>query len=73
MRSIILLVVFSVTFLANAQEVIVGKVKDSISGSVLPYVNIGISGKSAGTVSDKEGNFKLKLNNLINDNDEVTF
>ena len=73
MRSIILLVVFSVTFLANAQEVIVGKVKDSISGSVLPYVNIGISGKSAGTVSDKEGNFKLKLNDLINDNDEVTF
>jgi len=73
MRSIILLVVFLVTFLANAQEVIVGKVKDSISGSVLPYVNIGISAKSAGTVSDKEGNFKLKLNNLINDNDEVTF
>jgi len=73
MRNIILLVVFSVTFLANAQAIIVGKVKDSISGSVLPYVNIGISGKSAGTVSDKEGNFKLKLNNLINDNDEVTF
>jgi len=73
MRSIILLVVFSVTFLTNAQEVIAGKVKDSISGSVLPYVNIGIAGKSAGTVSDKEGNFKLKLNNLINDNDEVTF
>lgn len=61
------------TFLANAQEIIVGKVIDSISNSVLPYVNIGILGKATGTVSDKQGNFTLKLNNLINDNDEVIF
>ena len=73
MRSIILLAAFSMTFLANAQQVIVGKVKDSISGNTLSYVNIGISGKSAGTVSDKQGNYTLKLNNLINDNDEVLF
>ena len=73
MRSIILFAAFSMTFLANAQQTIVGKVKDSISGNTLSYVNIGISGKSAGTVSDKHGNFTLKLNNLINDNDEVIF
>ena len=73
MRSIILLAAFLITFLANAQQTIVGKVLDSISGNVLPYVNIGISGKATGTVSDQQGNFKLKLNNLINDNDEITF
>ena len=38
-----------------------GTLRDLNTNKVLPYVNIGISEKEIGTVSDKNGNFKLSL------------
>jgi hypothetical protein len=38
-----------------------GKLRDLYTNEVLPYVNIGISEREIGTVSDKNGNFELHL------------
>src|SRR5690606_23391157 len=55
------------------QEEITGKIIDSETGAAIPYVNIGIKDRSAGTVSDKYGNFKLNLNANIVATNNVTF
>lgn len=57
----------------NAQQVITGRVLDNVSQTGFPYVNIGIEGKGVGTISNKDGNFILKLTEDISDNDEVVF
>lgn len=44
------------------QSVIRGTVTDENTGDPLPFVNIGISGQSAGTFSDAEGHFRMELN-----------
>lgn len=51
---------------ANAQD-IEGTIKDAKTGTALPYVNIGIVGKSIGTVSNDEGKFKLDLKGSTSD------
>ncbi|MBB4801219.1 hypothetical protein HNP37_001258 [Flavobacterium nitrogenifigens] len=57
-----------------AQEnIISGEIKDSQNNSILEYVNIGIPSKSTGTVSDKNGNFILKLNEKVTENDTIFF
>jgi len=38
-----------------------GKIIDSESGEVLPYVNVGVVGKNIGTVTDMNGAFNLKI------------
>ncbi|MDC0008082.1 carboxypeptidase-like regulatory domain-containing protein [bacterium] len=49
-------------FFANAQKDYKGIVIDGKTNETLPYVNIGISGKGIGTVSDEEGVFHLNIN-----------
>ncbi|MDR6762986.1 hypothetical protein J2Y38_003204 [Flavobacterium sp. 2755] len=57
-----------------AQENIVsGEIKDSQNNSSLEYVNIGIADKNVGTVSDRKGNFVLKLNEKVSPNDTIVF
>ncbi|MFD0763351.1 carboxypeptidase-like regulatory domain-containing protein [Mucilaginibacter lutimaris] len=51
---------------ANAQ-VCEGFVKDAKTNQPLPYVNVGIIGKSVGTVTDSAGRYKLNLTGHEND------
>jgi hypothetical protein len=53
------LFIFS-SLLANAQT-FEGVVKDAKTNQPLPYVNVGIIGKSVGTVTDSAGRYKLNL------------
>ncbi len=47
---------------------LIGEVKDLNTNEALPYVNIGVLNKGIGTVSNKNGNFKLNLSdNHVND------
>ncbi len=53
---------FTVLFLnGKAQYLLKGKVIDSHMVSGIPFVSIGIPGKSIGTVSNEEGEFELQL------------
>ena len=63
MKKIVLLGALMCLLILNvsAQE-ISGTVKDAQSGEPLEYVNVGIIGKNAGTVTDSNGQFKLPLN-----------
>jgi hypothetical protein len=68
------LVFFLLTFRIIAQEnSISGEIKDSKNTSNLDYVNIGISNKNAGTISDAKGNFNLKLNDKVTSTDTIVF
>lgn len=61
-------------FCSLSQEIIIqGKVIDSVTNTGLSYVNIGIANKGVGTVSDKDGVFKLKLNEKTTSNDTILF
>lgn len=55
-----------------SQTVIEGYVKDKASKNTIPYVNIGIIGKNAGTVSRADGWFRLLLDNKFS-NDSLRF
>lgn len=62
MKYNITLLFFLLTFGIMAQETsISGEIKDAKNNSILDYVNIGISNKNTGTISDAKGNFNLKL------------
>ncbi|CAM3728016.1 carboxypeptidase-like regulatory domain-containing protein [Flavobacterium chungbukense] len=50
-----------------------GEIQDSQNNAALEYVNIGISNKNVGTVSNEEGNFILKINEKVNPNDTILF
>jgi len=47
--------------LVCGQDIFSGKIIDSESGEVLPYVNVGVVGKNIGTVTDINGAFSLKI------------
>lgn len=56
-----------------SQEVILkGKITDS-NNIGLPFVNIGIPKKNTGTVSNENGEYKLKIPSNILENDTVVF
>lgn len=55
------------------ERVISGKILNAEDNSSLPYVNIGISQKGVGTVSDANGFFSLTLTDVIKKNDTVLF
>lgn len=63
---------FCVTGYAQT-KLISGKVHSTSDNIALPYVNIGISKKGVGTVSDFEGNFRLFLKDIVSENDSVVF
>lgn len=58
MKKLIFLLCFPLV--AGAQEVLSGRITDSLGLSV-PYVNIGVVGKGKGTVSDSKGQYQIDL------------
>ena len=58
MKKLIFLLCFPL--IAGAQEVLSGRITDSLGLSV-PYVNIGVVGKGKGTVSDSKGKYQIDL------------
>lgn len=72
-KIIIILTLFFNSSIINSQEIIVGKVIDNKTNSVISYVNIGVPNKSVGTVTNSIGRFKLKLTDKINLNDKIVF
>ncbi|TWR25410.1 carboxypeptidase-like regulatory domain-containing protein [Mucilaginibacter achroorhodeus] len=67
MKRILLIVLLIVpAFFAKAQE-LTGKVIDGKTQAPLQYVNVGVMGKSIGTVTGKDGSFNLNLSDHPND------
>lgn len=63
-----------ITFAIEAQEITIsGEIKDSQNNSTLEYVNIGITNKNAGTVSNSKGVFNLRLNEKVTSTDTIVF
>ena len=60
LRPLLLLLVFWAAP-GFAQLAYPGRVVDAVSGAPIPFVNIGISGKGIGTVSDEAGAFLLEF------------
>ncbi len=58
---VFVLIIYSVS-LAYSQTVS-GWVKDAKTGEALPFVNVGIVGRTTGTVTNNAGNYSLSLNN----------
>lgn len=63
--SVLWLLIFSaanlLSFSANAQNVVTGKVTSGEDGSPLPGVNILVKGSSSGTITDANGQFSIDL------------
>ncbi len=59
----LLLLLLSLLPFVNIAQKITGKVLDKSSNTPIAYANIGIVGKSIGTVSDEKGLFSLNLEN----------
>lgn len=60
MKHLVYLLLF-ISHLATAQTIFKGQVIDAATKEPLPYVNVGIVGRSVGTVTDEEGRFQLPL------------
>jgi hypothetical protein len=69
---LVLLICFSPNAIAQ-EKILSGVIKDAETNQPLPYVNIGISNKSVGTVSNEKGEFRLKLPSNVRDNDTLVF
>ena len=67
----LLLFISLVTYSQN--KLVSGNILNFESNKPLPYVNIGITDKPVGTVSDKNGFFKLLLNNHVTLKDTIVF
>jgi hypothetical protein len=54
---------FFLLFAASAAlaQSVKGRISDARTGQALPFVNIGVLGKSIGTVADEEGKFRLAV------------
>ena len=57
----------------SQENILNGEIKDAENKTLLQYANIGIANKNVGTVSNSNGQFSLRLNEKINQNDIVTF
>lgn len=66
----LIVILLSCTISVNSQIMLEGKIIDADSEETIPYVNIGITKISKGTVSDFEGRFQL---NASSNDDEVSF
>ncbi|HCW06989.1 MAG TPA: TonB-dependent receptor, partial [Cytophagales bacterium] len=60
--AVILLLVVGITQQAAAQTTISGTIKDAGTDQTLAGVNVVVKGTVAGTISDKEGKYTLKVN-----------
>lgn len=52
---------FEINLEVPSDYILSGKIKDAYTNEALPYVNMGISDKEIGTVSNKNGTFELHL------------
>lgn len=70
-----LLIIISATFQLGfcQNKIISGEILHHENDEPIAYVNIGIKDKSVGTVSNKNGKFKLVLNENVTSNDTVIF
>ena len=74
MKYNITLAFFFLTFGITAQETsISGEIRDSKNNQFLEYVNIGITDKNSGTVSNTKGVFNLVLDKKVTPNDTIVF
>ena len=76
MNRIFLFLVLLICFSPNAiaqEKLLSGVITDAENNRPLPYVNIGISDKSVGTVSNEKGEFRLKLPSNVRGNDTLVF
>ncbi|MXN92490.1 hypothetical protein GR160_14770 [Flavobacterium sp. Sd200] len=73
MKSILTTVLFCFALISSAQTIIRGAIKDGITDSPLPYVNIGIKDTRIGTVSDSKGLFTLTIPENLNENTLIVF
>ena len=71
MITMLLLTILTVNIYSTKE--ITGVIYDSTTKYSIPYVSIGIEGKSVGTISNKEGRFILKTSDNLSDTDSVTF
>lgn len=69
--SLSLILFISITYAQDSK--IKGSIIDSHTKEIIEFVNIGISKKGVGTVSNRDGIFTLKLRNTIQKNDSVVF
>lgn len=65
MNKVFLLITLLFVAVSGNGQILYGTVRDSKTGEVLPYANIGIKGKQIGGISDREGRFHLNLSNAI--------
>jgi len=65
--------VFISVIVHSQEKIISGKVWNFENNKALAYVNIGIKYKTVGTVSNKNGFFKLSLNDKVSSKDTVVF
>ncbi|MFD0793667.1 carboxypeptidase-like regulatory domain-containing protein [Mucilaginibacter litoreus] len=63
MKSLFLIGYFVITAFCTKAQTLTGVVIDAKTAKPLPYVNIGIIGKSVGTVTAENGTYKLDLSN----------
>jgi hypothetical protein len=67
MKFILFVALFIFSTLFTKAQLFEGVVKDAKTNQPLPYVNVGIIGKSVGTVTDSAGRYKINLTNHDND------
>jgi len=72
MKTILFSILLS-SALCFSQESIKGKIIDSGNGGTLAYVNIGIKDQGVGTVSNRNGQFLLELDQGVNVKERVIF
>ena len=73
MKALLTCIVLFFSIIGQSQTIVEGKIIQGMNGEPLSYVSIGIVGKNLGTLSNREGTFKLKLpNSLLNDTMRVS-
>ena len=72
-RLAFLLLLSGIGIQMSAQNQITGKIYNSKTKELMPYVSLGIEAKATGTVSDRDGMFLLKIGDIILASDSITF
>lgn len=70
---LISILLFLMAGLGYAQNSITGTLKNKENDTTLPYVSIGIVGKTMGTVSREDGAFSMKTNQFLKEKDIINF
>ncbi len=71
-KTAIYFILFLLSLTSFSQNLAKGIIRNSENHKIIPYVNIGISKKNIGTISNEEGKFELEIP-LDLENDTITF